>query len=875
MTDLNLIKQLEKEIGIELKKLPLDKISKEVTNGYALNEKKQVIGINLDKRSLTSLPNTIPKFQHLSVLSLYDNNLTTLPESITNLVNLTSLNLVNNKLTTLPESITNLVNLTSLDLRSNQLTTLPESITNLVNLTSLDLSYNQLTTLPESITNLVNLTSLNLYNNKLTTLPESIGNLTNLKELILYENKLTTLPESITNLVNLTSLNLWDNQLTTLPESITNLVNLASLNLAGNQLTTLPESITKLVNLTSLDLSYNQLTTLPESITILPNLKELILYNNPIKDVPPEILGGWGDNCLSAVLDYMSGLKEGEEFIYEAKLILVGDPAAGKTSLRKKLLNPGYQLKENEPMTKGIEIEPWQFALDKGKFANQQTLPEQFTANIWDFGGQEIMHATHRYFLTKRSLYVLLDDMREERTNFFHWLNMIEMFSEKSPVLIVQNNKHGYIRNVSDAIMEKFKDSIKDVYLVNLKDNKNLASLSVAIREYVQNLDHVGREPIPKKWIEIRDTLRKKLSAEKRDTISFSEYMEICGQVEITDEGKARRISDFLHDLGVILHFQEPLLDDTIILNTAWATEAVYLVQLDETIKKNCGKFDYNDLKRIWKKGDCRYDYPKKCYPQLLTLMEKFLIAYEIGNTKTYIIPKLLPENPGNYGYQEHFGENVLHFEFRYPKFKPPGLVPKLIVKKNEYIYDDYQWEYGVVLKLEGAMAEIIEDDYHRKISLRIVGEKKKEALYFIRLAMNEIHNLYHNLPVSQMIPCNCDECKEIEKPHFYEYQLLEKYRRKGIDEIRCDESLDMVNVNGLIEGVMERDFREGEIFYSKKIHQEKEISSLSEQLKLLDEKLSKLSKAFVLENDPATKFKIEKQIKETKAEREEIEKRL
>ena len=33
---------------------------------------------------------------------------------------------------------------------------------------------------------------------------------------------------------------------------------------------------------------------------------------------------------------------------------------------------------------------------------------------MWDFGGQEIYHATHQFFLTRRSLYVLVDDTRKD-----------------------------------------------------------------------------------------------------------------------------------------------------------------------------------------------------------------------------------------------------------------------------------------------------------------------------------------------------------------------------------------------------------------------------------------------------------------------------
>jgi internalin A len=33
---------------------------------------------------------------------------------------------------------------------------------------------------------------------------------------------------------------------------------------------------------------------------------------------------------------------------------------------------------------------------------------DQAHLNVWDFGGQEIMHATHQFFLTRRSLYLLV-----------------------------------------------------------------------------------------------------------------------------------------------------------------------------------------------------------------------------------------------------------------------------------------------------------------------------------------------------------------------------------------------------------------------------------------------------------------------------------
>src|SRR5689334_14345811 len=84
--------------------------------------------------------------------------------------------------------------------------------------------------------------------------------------------------------------------------------------------------------------------------------------------------------------------REGVDHLYEAKLLLVGEGGAGKTSFARKIRDINYNLRDNEKTTEGIDVVQWSFPLENG---------QQFRINIWDFGGQEIYHATHQYFLTK------------------------------------------------------------------------------------------------------------------------------------------------------------------------------------------------------------------------------------------------------------------------------------------------------------------------------------------------------------------------------------------------------------------------------------------------------------------------------------------
>ncbi len=87
----------------------------------------------------------------------------------------------------------------------------------------------------------------------------------------------------------------------------------------------------------------------------------------------------------------------------EAKVILVGQGAVGKTSLVKRLMTDEFDPEEHK--TEGIDIKRWGVKVGR----------QEVQLNVWDFGGQEIMHATHQFFLTKRSLYLLVLDSRRMR----------------------------------------------------------------------------------------------------------------------------------------------------------------------------------------------------------------------------------------------------------------------------------------------------------------------------------------------------------------------------------------------------------------------------------------------------------------------------
>ncbi|MDZ7952623.1 COR domain-containing protein [Nostoc sp. DedQUE09] len=721
-------------------------------------------------------------------LDLSGKGLTTLPEEIGQLTNLRSLDLGWNQLSSLPAEIGQLTNLQMLNLPSNQLSSLPKEIIQLTNLQKLYLFSNQLSSLPKEIIQLTNLQTLNLRSNQLSSLPKEIIQLINLQTLYLGSNPLSSLPPEIIQLTNLQKLYLFNNQLSSLPPEIIQLTNLQKLYLFSNQLSSLPPEIVQLTNLQTLDLRYNQLSSLPKEIVQLVNLQLLDLRWNPVP-IPPEILGpknSYKDpGDVNEILDFYFRVQDPAETepFYEAKLLIVGEGGAGKTSLAKKISNETYELQPDEKSTEGIEVIQWNFTQPNGK---------DFRVNIWDFGGQEIYHQTHQFFLSKRSLYALVADTRKENTDFYWWLKVVELLSNKSPVIIIKNEKQGRQCEIDGGQLRGEFDNFKEILATNLADNRGLAEIKKAIQLYISNLDHVGT-PLPKLWVRVRGALEN----DSRNYISFEEYCNLCRVNNLTDRKDMLRLSSYLHDLGVCLHFQDDsTLKHYVILKPEWGTTAVYKVLDSQTVKQELGCFTKENLKDIWQ--DDEYADMRD---ELLRLMMRFKLCYEIRDRgDTYIAPQLLSIEKADYTWDDRHNL-ILRYTYT---FMPKGIITRFIVETHPWIEQQkLVWKNGVVLNKDQTRAEIIENYNQREIKIRVAGNRKKELMAVITHELEKIHNSYERLQYETLVPCNCEKCKGSQTPYSYPLNELREFLDDNAYLIQCRKTRQMVDVRRLIDDVM------------------------------------------------------------------------
>ena len=525
-------------------------------------------------------------------------------------------------------------------------------------------------------------------------------------------------------------------------------------------------------------------------------LKAIYLPNNPFENPPIEIV----KKGREAVLDYFKS--EGEKRpLNEVKILLVGDGGAGKTSLVKRLF--GEKVEGNEPQTQGINIRKW--VVENGE--------REIKANFWDFGGQEIMHATHQFFLSKRSLYILvLDGRKDEKPEY--WLKLIENFGENSPVLVVINkiDENPAFELNRKFLREKYPSITGEgFYRLSCMSNEGIEEFSKALREELTKVKHLEIK-WPKSWFNVKSRLEKLclnfFSIEENDNckrcnfIEYKEYRTMCDKEGITSESKQNTLVDFLHDLGVILHFRDIPLLNTHVLEPEWVTNAVYKIVNSREIADSRGVLKLDMLHEILKQSAERdFYYPPYQYGFIISLMKKFELSYDLDNS-TVLLPASLEIQEPNFDFEY---EGSLKFIIDYD-FLPLSVMPRFIVRMNRDIKDDLRWRTGVVLEDKGfnSTAVVRADNEAKRISIYVNGRQKRDYFAVILQRFREINSSVEKLKAIEKIPLPDEPKVTVGYEHLIKLELrgIETYMPDGSDnEYRVSELLGtVISGNGLME---------------------------------------------------------------------------
>ena len=642
---------------------------------------KNLRKLDLSENYLTELPREIARLKNLKVLDLTRNRLTGLPGEIFQLTGLEELALGGNCFDQFPGGIIQLKNLEKLWFWGHNLAEFPREIFELKTLQYLNLNDNQLAQLPKEIAKLKELVQLDLSDNQLTQLPKKIAELKNLRELKLNENQLTQLPKEIAELKNLVYLDLSNNQLTQLPKEIVELKNLKQLNLRGNQLTQLPKEIAELKKLDRLDLRNNQLTQLPKEIAQLEKLEYLGSSGNENFISPPPAVVEQG---TKAVLEYLKALEEEKTTVWASKMVLVGEGGVGKTCLLDAL--EGKDFVPGKDTTHGIDTRKLTLPCPERRDISMEL-------NVWDFGGQEIYHATHQFYLTNHALFILVWSARlgYEAGKIYKWLETIEALAPDSPILIAATHCKDRGADLPKGdILSKYPGKVH-FFEVDNENKQGIPQLMEAICQFASKLKYMGIER-PLSWTNAASAIKK---LEKK-YLSKHQLMDIF-KASGVDEENYEILAVYLHEMGDILYYpEEEELKDTIIIKPAWVSRHMARVLDSEEVSLKEGFLHKELLQTLWQD----LDYP--LHDKFITLMEKFDLSYKTENNVeiSLVVEKLkYEEHPKYKDVWDNFQPSEREIVFKYELETIPAGIPTWFIARTHRYSMYIHWRNGALLQ--------------------------------------------------------------------------------------------------------------------------------------------------------------------------------
>lgn len=492
----------------------------------------------------------------------------------------------------------------------------------------------------------------------------------------------------------------------------------------------------------------------------------------------------------AAILQYFAAKeKQGTNILTEAKIVIVGAGESGKTTLVQKLLNPKHPIPNpDDKRTEGVRV-------------TRYPMQNDLTAHLWDFGGQELYHATHQFFLTPDTLYLLLNDNRKNDTDFYYWLNILALRAgDKCPILTIFNAKDGAPRQIvpDETLFQHFPGLLREAVDVDFadKDLRRFNALKDRIEQHFAALPVLGK-PFPAFWVRVREALARCVE----EHISWAQFRDICRTEQIEEEAEMRTIAQTLHNLGVLLWFPEVFgLDDLLVLQPQWCIDAVYKALDTQTVKDNFGQFSEADLHTIWR--DERYRSQSN---RLLKLMQHFDLCYPIeGSVGAFIAPQLLDVqlNP-DLNFSAAGG--ITH-RFQY-KFMPAGLLTRFIARMSRHIHAPHVWRTGVVLRWsDGTLAEVTENQFGKEITLRVAGPERKRRLNEMRQNLESIHSGFRGLKYEEKVACNCPDCDQSPQPITFTLPMLEDYAQHG-DPVVCNNGTrKRIAAQSILDGIEYRD---------------------------------------------------------------------
>lgn len=530
---------------------------------------------------------------------------------------------------------------------------------------------------------------------------------------------------------------------------LANLLNLRSLALVNTRISDLTP-LRNLHKLKFISIPWNHLVSDISPLKHqIENGVELLLGGTPVKIPPQEII----QQGNVAILNYFAERSKQQFKNTQIKLILLGNSTAGKTTLSCYLREQTYG--PNQPTTHGIQNHRWQIPeLDRLEMFQWKPDNKDMVVNIWDFGGQEYYHATHRLFLSRNAVYILVWDAKTDKggieSTTIHyendphsytidlehfpkawWLKNLNYNLNKYvrhdregeapiPVLLVQNKCAAGLEYEEKSMSREFEQK---PYFLKPAWTKHHIDLAAAANEQAKG--EQGEWTIRFKLFEnellktlesqmatyefaiyhrdIRDHVRALASGESPvNEMPWTDFETLCRNIE--PDSKMDLIQIYLRDItGDILYFdQNERLKQRVFLRPDWVCNRIYDI-LSRKVLEREGLFDLD-----WVCEALQCD--ERDALDFVELMREFQLVFEEndenGNaTGNFVAPQYLPDvciNLGELEGAKKYATLVHAFTLWFPEFLPKSHMARFVAHWGHQAQQRLFWKNGLLFQTDG-----------------------------------------------------------------------------------------------------------------------------------------------------------------------------
>jgi small GTP-binding protein len=546
-------------------------------------------------------------------------------------------------------------------------------------------------------------------------------------------------------------------KLTEIPDWIGQLTALTYLSLHRNRLTAVPDSIGQLTALTGLWLYRNQLTEIPDSIGQLTALTDLDLSGNPHLSSPPREVQVQG---TEAVLAFLRARAESSVKRWRSKILIVGEATVGKTSLTKQLTGEAFD--PDERQTHGVRVRSL-------PLPHPDRPGVTMDLDVWDFGGQLEYRATQRFYLTDRSLFLLIWNSRARAADgkVTAWLDVITARAPDAPiVLVATHGDEGSPATLPHDLPDRYP-GIAAVFTVDSRTGLGISELRDAIARHAASLPLMGA-----RWPTAWDTAARTLDELPELTVTTHRAFRRLAQVGVSDPAAQQAIARTLHDLGQIAYFADvPELATKIILKPEWLDARITQVIDSQPVTDADGVLSRAERTRLWADLADAEDDPD-LPDRLIRMMEAFDLAYRVGDAEDSAdvalivdrLPDAAPPDAGRLWDEARGRPGNREIAIIYKLASRQAGIPTWFIAREHRYTTHRHWRHGALLhdRDPGTPAwALLTDDGREQptITLRVIGAYPVRFLSVLTEAFdNIIEARYPGLVESRLVPCACQD---------------------------------------------------------------------------------------------------------------------